>query len=429
MITKNEQKLLKTSRKLDFSFGRTYNKVMIYKRQISEEIIKFLFEDEIIVLHGARQVGKTHILYWLQDFLKQQKQEVFYIDLEDSRNQRTLDLGVSEFIDLLKEEGVNLSKNKKSYIFIDEIQYLKNPSEFLKLIADHHKYLKLIVSGSSSFEIKSKFKDSLVGRTINFEIFNLSFYEFWLFRTGKEFPLSSLTIKKTEEIRLMYKEYVLFGGYPKIALTDSVEMKEKRLQQIIDTYIRKDIRELANIVDLDSFNKLLEILASQSGQMINITELSNTCNIAKQTIKKYLFILEQTYIIKLVRPYYSNLRREIKKTHKVFFYDTGLMQMLWLKTLQKEIIGNVFETSIFIELTKKYGTQSLYYWRTKDKKEIDFVLNNKNKLIPIEVKLNFYRCNQSNIDYFSKHHSVNSFKFVGLNGEKQKQNSFYPWEI
>jgi predicted AAA+ superfamily ATPase len=243
---------------------------MIYKRKIVDTIIKYLELEEIIVLHGARQVGKTHILYWLKDYLAEQNKDVFYIDLEDSRNRRVLDLGVAEFIDLLREEGHAPSQDKKTYVFIDEIQYLKSPSEFLKLTADHHKNIKLIVSGSSSFEIKSKFKDSLVGRTVNFEIFNLSFEEFLLFRDYHYEPKLKATKKKIEELKLMYKEYVLFGGYPRIALTPSVEIKEKRLQQTIDTYISKDIRDLANIEDPDSFNRLLEILAAQSGQQVNI---------------------------------------------------------------------------------------------------------------------------------------------------------------
>ena len=155
---------------------------MIYKRKIIEDILKFIDLEEIIVLHGARQVGKTHILLWLQEFLKNQKKDVYYIDLEDSRYKRILNDGVDEFVNHLREEGHAPDNNKKIFVFIDEIQYLDSPSEFLKLMADHHKNIKLIVSGSSSFAIKSKFKDSLVGRTINFEIANLSFEEFLLFR-------------------------------------------------------------------------------------------------------------------------------------------------------------------------------------------------------------------------------------------------------
>lgn len=402
---------------------------MLYKRKITDEILKFIDLEEIIVLHGARQVGKTHILLWLENYLKDKKEDVYYMDLEDSRYKKILDLGVDEFIMHLKEEGHFSQTDKKIFVFIDEIQYLKNPSEFLKLIADHHKNIKLIVSGSSSFEIKSKFKDSLVGRTINFEIFNLSFEEYLMFKKYHYEPNAKITKKKLEELKLLYKEFVLFGGYPKIALINEIDLKEKRLQQIIDTYVKKDIKELANVDNVESFNKLLEVLASQSGQLVNIKELSNTCNLSVPTIEKYLFILEQTYIIKLVKPYSKNIRSELSKMPKVFFYDSGLMQLLWLKSLQKEIIGNVFETSIFSELVKKYGRDKIYYWRTKDKKEIDFIIMDKNKIIPVEVKINFNKVSLSAIRYFLENYKFEKYKVIGIDGYEKKEGWIYPWEI
>lgn len=402
---------------------------MIYKRKIVDEILNFIDLEEILVLHGARQVGKTHIMFWLQNHLEEKKETTYYIDLEDSRFKRLLDLGVDEFIDHLKEEGYYKKENKRLYVFIDEIQYLENPSEFLKLVADHHKNVKLIVSGSSSFEIKSKFKDSLVGRTINFEIFNLDFEEFLLFKEYNYKKGEVYTDKKIEELRLMYEEYVLFGAYPKIVLSDEIKVKERRLQQIVDTYIRKDVRELANIENIEKFNKLIEMLASQSGQMLNVRELSDTCDLSIPTVDRYLFILEQTYIIKLLRPYSKNIRSELTKVPKIFFYDSGLMQMLWLKSLPKEVIGKVFETSIFSELIKKYGQDSVHYWRTKDKKEIDFIVREKNNILPIEVKLNFARMNFSSIDYFLDEYKIDKALFVSLKGEKNKKSAIYPWEI
>jgi uncharacterized protein len=402
---------------------------MIYKRKIVDEILNFIDLEEILVLHGARQVGKTHIMFWLQNYLEGEKEITYYIDLEDSRFKRLLDLGVGEFIDHLKEEGYYKEEGKRLYVFIDEIQYLENPSEFLKLVADHHKNVKLIVSGSSSFEIKSKFKDSLVGRTINFEIFNLDFEEFLLFKNYNYRRGEVYTVKKIEGLRLMYEEYVLFGAYPKIVLSDEIKTKERRLQQIIDTYIRKDVRELANIENIEKFNKLVEILASQSGQMLNVRELSDTCDLSIPTVDRYLFILEQTYIIKLLRPYSKNIRSELTKVPKIFFYDSGLMQMLWLKSLPKEVIGKVFETSIFSELIKKYGQDNVYYWRTKDKKEIDFIVREKNNILPIEVKLNFARINFSSIDYFLDEYKIDKALFVSLNGKKNKESAIYPWEI
>lgn len=136
--------------------------------------------------------------------------------------------------------------------------------------------------------------------------------------------------------------------------------------------------------DLDKFNKLLEVLASQSWNLLNISELSNTINLHKQTIEDYLFLLENTYIIRIIKPFSWNLRNELFKTPKVYFLDTWIMNLLWLKTLPKEILWNTFETSIFNEILKK-RLWKINFWRTQDKKEIDFIIND----FPYEVKLNY----------------------------------------
>jgi predicted AAA+ superfamily ATPase len=187
--------------------------VSLYKRSVNEEIIRFLTTDDIVVIHGARQVGKTSILMYLQDHLQSKNEQVLYLDLEDSRFVSMMDKGVDEFITFLSEQGFDLpgllKSNKKLFVMIDEIQYLSNPSSFLKLLADHHRYLKIIVSGSSSFEIKSKFKDSLVGRTVSFEIYPLSFQEFLLFKGIPFSPAGRFTEKKTIELQTLYTEFVL----------------------------------------------------------------------------------------------------------------------------------------------------------------------------------------------------------------------------
>ena len=310
---------------------------VLFKRDIFDQIIPFLGTNNIIVLHGARQVGKTHILYYLQNHLRLAGESTHYIDLEDSRYLDILDQGIDSFLTYLAAAGFKSSTKSKLYIFIDEIQHLQNPSPFLKLIADHHSYIQLIVSGSSSFDIKSKFSDSLVGRTVNFEIYPLSFSEYLRFKNPN--PLIPVSTS--------YGEFISYGGYPKIVLTDSLVQKEKYLQQIIDTYVKKDVSDLAKVTDTKKFNNLIKVLASQSGQLLNIKQLGNTCDLASATVVHYLSILEATYIIKLVTPFSTSAKVEVAKTPKIFFYDTGLLQMLWTKQLQTTNIGNLFETSIF----------------------------------------------------------------------------------
>lgn len=409
----------------------------LFQRLIIDKIDKYLYTDDIVVIHGARQVGKTSILMFIQNHLQHSGHPILYLDLEDSRYVNMLDKGVDEFLTYLAEQGFDLpgliEAEKKLFVMIDEIQYLQNPSPFMKLLADHHRYLKLIVSGSSSFEMKSKFKDSLVGRTVSFEIYPLSFQEFLIFKGIQYQPADHYTDLKVAELRSLYLEFALFGGYPKIVLTPDVSMKEKYLQQIIDTYVRKDIRDLAEIKDINKFNRLLEILSSQSGNLLNVAELSNTAALSIETVERYMFLLEQTYIIRLVRPFSRNIRSELFKTPKVFFYDTGLMQMLWLKRLQKELLGSVFETSIFAELVKQYGVDQINYWRTKDKKEIDFVVKLPEALLPLEVKLQFPRTMPGELRYFLDNYpsetATSGFILLGLNGQPSAAGMGYPWQI
>ena len=400
------------------------------ERSVIKNINKYIKTDDIIVLHGARQVGKTTIMKMLYEKIEIPK---YYFDLEDSRFLSICNNGIEEIISFLQQKGIIKNQKDNCYIFIDEVQYLSNPSSLLKITYDHYKNIKLIVSGSSSFNIKKKFKDSLVGRTVDFEIFPLSFEEFLIFKEQK----TDLTKKITNEFIIksltsLYKEFSLYGGYPKIVLTNEIEKKETYLQQIIDTYINKDIRDLANVKYIDRFNKLVQVLATQSGNLLNVDELSNTTKLARQTIEEYLFILEATYIIKLVPPYHNNIRSELFKMPKIFFYDAGILSMLWLKMLAKEVIGNVFETSVFSELLKKYKKENVYFWRTQSKKEIDFIIKDKQKIIPIETKINNLSFSKNSVKYFLENYKLSKsycISIIGDNTDTEKTKFIFPWDI
>lgn len=409
--------------------NQTIESIKIHKRKITDEILKYLDGQEVIILYGARQVGKTFILYWLRNFLLAKNEQVFYIDLEEMRMLELLNKGPEALSKLLLEQGFDL-RNKKTFVLIDEIQYLKNPTNFLKLISDHYQCIKVIVSGSSTFEIKKKVGKALVGRAFAFEIFGLSFEEFLMFKGYQKTVSPLLTEIKKDDLAMFFTEFILYGAYPKIALIDEKEKKEKYLWQIIDTYLKKDIRDIAEVKEIDKFNKLLEVLASQSGKLLNVEELSNTCRLAKQTVQRYLFVLENTYVLKLVKPFYKNLRSELFKIPKIYFYDSGLAHLLWLKVISPEILGEIFETAVFAEIIKNFGKDSVNFWRTKDKKEIDFILKIKNKILPLEVKINFSSFSQRNIEYFLSKYRLKAYFCVGLKGEKGADKSFiFPWDI
>lgn len=404
---------------------------MLFPRKLLNEIRPYLFTKDIIVIHGARQTGKTSLLKIIQNELIEQ--HCIYFDLEDSRFKSLFEEGVDDVISYLKQGGL-YNQKQKNYLIVDEIQYLSNPSSFLKLVYDHHDDIKLIVSGSSSFEIKSKFKDTLVGRTVNFELYPLDFEEFLVFKDYQvdlKEQINDLIL--LDELKELYQEFALFGAYPKIVLTESVDMKEKYIQQIIDTYIKGDIRDIANIRHIEKFNKLLRVLAGQTGQLLNVMELSNTARIARQTVEDYLFILEQTYILKLISPYSGNLRSELFKTPKIFFYDSGLMNMLAKKYLPRTLEGSCFETAIFSDLVKTHGVQNIYYWRTMDKKEIDFILSHRDQIIPVEVKLNASHFSQTAIKYFAQNYNSVQTYCISLEGEMKSKRypvkQIFPWDI
>ena len=390
----------------------------IYKRKIVSEILKYLGSKEVIVIYGARQVGKTYLLKYLIEH--NIKKNVFYFDLELPNLLELCNQGVENVYKYLIQKGAE--ENNKIFLLIDEIQYMEDPTKFLKVMHDHCPNIKLLVSGSSTFEIKKKFKESLVGRTVNFEVYPLSFEEFLTFKGESYKMIKENTDAINAELIRFAEEYIKFGGYPKIVLENSEEKKQVYLSQIISTYVRKDIRDIGNIRNISSFNKLLEILASQSGQIINVLEISNTLRINRETVLEYLDLLENTFMIKRITPFHKNLRSELSKNPKVFFLDTGMMHLLWLKEFPKVILGNVFETFVFLELMKL--NKKINFWRTTNKQEIDFIIKNK-ELYAIEAKYNFQNLENSSLRFFSKEYTCKTVT-IGLRGEKKGK---YIWEF
>ncbi len=400
----------------------------LYKRKVFNKIEPYIGDETVIVLHGARQVGKTHILYYLREWLNKRDKKNFYYDLEYPELLEFFNKGVDSLISKITDEGYQ--KGEECYVMIDEIQYLDNPSSFLKIIADHHKNIHLIVSGSSTFEIKSKFKNSLAGRTVSFEVYPLDFEEYIEFIDENIKISDSLSEITIEKLKGLYLKFIKYGGYPKVVLENNEEKKKQLLVQLIDTYIRKDIKDLANISDIRKFNNMLKVLASQSGQLLDMQSLSREIEISLITLKKYISILEETYVIKLVSPYSKSASVEITKSPKIFFYDSGLQSILWLNNFQDVVLGSVFETNIFGELTKVFDRRDIAFWRTKTHMEIDFVIEkNIDPYLPIEVKLNFGNFNQRAINTFNKKYKLNNWKLIGLNGQKTNNNYIFPWEI
>ena len=400
---------------------------------------RFLRTKDILVLQGARQTGKTTLLKMLMAALKDKKevpeQNIVYFDLEDMSLLELCDQGAAGTVAYL--EGLGYRKDKRLYFFIDEIQYLTNPSNFLKILHDHYPGIKVIVSGSSSFDIRKKFKDSLVGRTVHFELFPLDFDEFLDFK-GCPYNLldkRSLRLEIVQKkLRALFEEYLLYGAYPRIVLEKSVADKEVYLKQILDTYVRKDVRDFIHIRNVQRFNHLLRVLADSAGRQLNVSELSNTLGTARQTIEDYLFILEQTYIIRRVYPFFSNARAEVTKMPKLFFEDTGLRNLLRYGTFIHKVDGHLFENGVYTLLNKNISHDGIRYWRTKQKQEIDFVVQWKGRQLPLEAKLAYSERSQGALRGFKERYDIPEAFIVTLEKPKPSKTLsgltfLYPWEI
>ena len=375
----------------------------LIERNVLCQITKWIPKKEAIVLLGSRQVGKTSMLYLLiQHLVKKRKidpEDIFYFDLERIENLEMLNAGADSLIDFIKEQN---PKNSRKYVFIDEIQYLDNPSNLLKILVDHYSdKLKIFATGSSALTIKKKFKDSLVGRKITFEIYSLDFKEFLTFKKEKGLrdiiqryehfdyfkPVSAISHNK---ILTKYFEYSLFGGYPAVVLLNKYTEKKKYLDDIYFSYIRKDINAIFSLESTTAFNKIAKLLALNIGNLVNLQEISKEAGIARQTVEKYFSILENTYICKFIQPYFTNKKKEIVKMPKVYFYDTGLRNRIindFRKIEDRVDAGVLVENTVFKNLLKRVeNKENIKYWRMKYGVEVDFVMDEQ-KCIPIEIKL------------------------------------------
>jgi len=187
------------------------------------------------------------------------------------------------------------------------------------------------------------------------------------------------------KLKKLWDDYLIYGAYPKIALENNISVKKILLEEIGSSYIKKDITE-ANIINADKYFFLLKILAAQTGNLVNTQELSNTLNMARKTVEEYLYVIKKSYQAALIKPFYKNFRKELTKMPKIYFYDLGLRNFFLndYNQIDKRFDkGAYLENIVFVELLKQVkNVDKIKSWRTQDKKEIDFIVENK----AIEVK-------------------------------------------
>lgn len=363
---------------------------MLYNRKIVEDAKKWILKDQILILNGPRQVGKTSVLKLLKEEIIKagvKENSVIFISLEEIQTLNLLNQNPENILDLIED------KSKKTYFLIDEIQYLDNPSNFLKHIYDKYKEkIKFIVTGSSSLDLKAKLQDSLVGRKITFFVNPLDFEEFLWFKKFEYLPFlkrenAAITIK--EKIDGALEEYLRFGGMPAVVLEDNKEIKEKMLQEYAGTYINKDVRSVGKLDNVGQFNAVVKILSSQIGNLLNINELANTAGIPRREVEKYIDLLELTFVMEKLYSYGGNIRKQIIKMPKIYFFDLGVRNAIlgnFLAMESRQDGGALFENFVFMELKNKIAKDRIYFYRTAAKSEIDFIVEKDAKLTLIEAK-------------------------------------------
>jgi len=382
-----------------------------FPRRLLTDLKKWIDRREIYAIKGPRQSGKTTLLKILQDYLVQERkvnpENIVFLTLEDREVLDKFSRSPKEFVRTL----IMHKENERFYFLIDEFQYLVEGGQKLKLLYDLFKNIKFIITGSSSLELAGKTGKFLVGRMFSFYLYQLSFEEFIGLKSkqldnvyqeriklirdfiakGKNFQIEVDIFG--DDFKKYFEEYALFGGYPEVAKTEDIETKRIILKNIYDTYITRDIIELLKITDITKFRIILGLLANQAGSLINYNNLATDSQAYFKQIKHYLSILEETFIISLLRPFFTNKATELKKNPKIYFIDTGFRNYIlnnFNELFLRPDAGEIIENTVFTQL-KINQLDNLKYWRTLAKAEIDFIVEIGNEIIPIEVKYSYLK--------------------------------------
>lgn len=389
------------------------------QRKITPRLEKLIKEKQVIIITGMRRVGKTTLLKYLYGQI--QSNNKIFLDLEDVLTRKLFSetnyQNIKNFF-----EGENINFNKKSYIFIDEVQFAPQISSVMKYFYDRY-HIKFVVTGSSSYYIKNHFTESLSGRKFTVELFPLTFKEFLLFKgIKKQFKLDfEQKILQGNEFfeakyRKLYIEYMQFGGFPDVVLNDDKIFKKEILKDILNSYFQIDVTTLADFSDIAKLRDLLILLTQRIGQKINITNLANVLKIKRSKVYEYLEFLKSTYVINAISQK-SSIDNKVSADSKLYFLDTGIANILADISL-----GSKLENSIYMNLTYD---NDLSYYQTKSGGEIDFILDNK---IGIEVKLTPSQQDLSILKKRAVSAKINKFFLVGLNYSKVS-NTMMAWDL
>ena len=332
-----------------------------------------------ILITGPRQVGKTTLL-------KHVAPTYHYITLDDVL-----------LASLAEQDASLFFKSNPLPLIIDEIQYVPNLMRQVKIIVDNEvKRGQILMTGSQPFHLMQNVSESLAGRIDIFHLQGLSLREKFAIDFRQAFVVTESYIEQRRQQLVQYEnlwEHIHRGGMP--ALVDKQISWSRYYESYIQTYIERDVKQLTEISNQNLFTRFMVSLAARTGQLLNYTSIANDIGVSVETIKRWVSILEASGIIFLLEPYANNILQRVIKTPKLYFFDTALVSYLtrWLtpETLENgRVSGEIFETFVVSEIYKSYLNAGitrppLYYYRDRDQKEIDLIIEKDGTLIPIEI--------------------------------------------
>ncbi len=342
---------------------------MKIKRSILPQIQNSLQAGKVLVLYGPRQVGKTTLVKGLVESLSTRSKfvnadELIYREVLASQNSQKLGelLGDAELL------------------VIDEAQRVPEIGLNLKILVDTFPHTKIIATGSASFELASKISEPLTGRKLTFNLYPVSYGEV------------QETFGKIES-RAQLERWLIWGGYPAIVSTEDPTLRERLLGELVGSYLYRDILEMEGLRRADKIVDLLRLLAYQVGQEVSTTELATNLALNRSTVERYLDLLEKVFVIFKVHGFSRNLRKEVVKNSRVYFYDNGVRNSLiqnFNPLALRNDVGQLWENFLVMERRKANQLAgrnvNSYFWRTYDQKEIDCIEEHGGKLYGYEFK-------------------------------------------
>ena len=364
---------------------------------------KILTSDKIIIIYGPRQVGKTTLAQRILQDIPLKKllinaDQQQYIDVLSSRDLERMRLLV---------EGYEL-------LFIDEAQRVSDIGINLKLLHDSLPDLKIIATGSSSFDLANQVKEPLTGRTWTFTLFPIALREL-----NDQY--------NSFELQQKLPEYLVYGTYPEVFSLPNRKDKVRYLNELCSSYLYKDILEISSIRHTSKINDLLRLLAFQVGSQVSLSELGASLSMSKETVISYIDLLEQSFIVFRLPGFSRNLRKEVTKMDKIYFYDLGIRNTIinQLNTIeQRDDVGLLWENMMIVERKKKLAYDGIYggsyFWRTYTGAELDYVEERDGKLYGYEFKYGKRRAK-----------APQSWLATYVNASYQciNPNNFYPFAI